>query len=49
MGTTLTDEYNILNRHFGLNIVDFNKMNKCAIEHAFLSDEEKKELIKEFM
>ncbi len=49
VGTTLTDEYNILNRHFGLNIVDFNRMNKCAIEHSFLSDDEKKELIKEFM
>ncbi len=49
VGTTLTDEYNVLNRHFGLNIVDFNRMNRCAIEHAFLSEEEKKELIKEFM
>lgn len=49
IGTTLTDEYNILNRHFGLNIVDFNRMNRCAIEHSFLSDDEKKELLKEFM
>lgn len=45
--TTLTDEYNILNRVFGLNIKDFNEMNRIAIRHAFLSDKEKLELLRE--
>ena len=45
--TTLTDEYNTLNRVFGFTINEFTNMNKLAIEHAFLSDKEKAELLKE--
>ncbi len=47
--TSLTDEYNLLNKYFGLTIKDFNEMNKIAIEHSFLSDEEKKDLLVEFI
>lgn len=47
--TTLTDEYNLLNKYFGLTIKDFNAMNKIAIEHAFLSDKEKKDLLSEII
>lgn len=47
--TTLTDEYNVLNRYFGFTIKDFNEMNKLAIKHAFLSDKEKEELLKNFL
>lgn len=46
--TTLTDEYNILNRYFGFTTKDFNEINKTAIKHAFLSDKEKEELLKNF-
>ncbi len=46
VNTTLTDEYNNLNKYFGLGVLDFNRMNTCAIEHSFLSREEKKELLK---
>lgn len=45
--TTLTDEYILLNKHFGLTIKEFNEMNRSAIEHAFLNDKEKKELLLE--
>lgn len=45
--TTLTDEYNILNKIFGLTIKDFHDMNVSAIMHSFLSDKEKTELLKE--
>lgn len=45
--TTLTDEYNTLNRVFGFTINEFTNMNRLAIEHAFLSDKEKQELLKE--
>lgn len=45
--TTLTDEYNTLNRVFGFTINEFTNMNKLAIEHAFLSEKEKQELLKE--
>lgn len=47
--TTLTDEYNVLNRYFGFTIKDFNEMNKLAIAHAFLNDKEKTELLKNFL
>lgn len=47
--TTLTDEYNLLNKYFGLTIKDFNEMNKAAIEYSFLSDKEKEELKKHFI
>lgn len=47
--TTLTDEYILLNKHFGFTIKDFNEMNKMAIEHSFLSDKEKQELLKELV
>lgn len=46
--TTLTDEYNILNKYFGFTIENFNEMNRCAIRHAFLTDKEKNELLKLF-
>lgn len=46
--TTLTDEYNMLNRVFGFTTADFNKMNRTAIEYSFLKEAEKKELLKEF-
>lgn len=47
--TTLTDEYNLLNKYFGLTIKDFNEMNKIAIEHSFLNDKEKSELLSQFI
>lgn len=46
--TTLTDEYNYLNKYFGFTVKDFNQMNKTAIEHSFLSKEEKTDFIREF-
>jgi len=46
--TTLTDEYNTLNRIFGMTVKEFNMINKIAIEHSFLTQEEKNELLKEF-
>lgn len=46
--TTLTDEYNFLNRYYGFTTKDFNEMNKIAIKHAFLTDKEKEELLKNF-
>ncbi len=46
--TTLTDEYNLLNKHFGFSTKEFNEMNKIAIKHAFLTDREKEELLKNF-
>lgn len=47
--TTLTDEYNLLNKYFNFTVTDFVEMNKCAIEHAFLSDKEKEDLLKELL
>ncbi len=47
--TTLTDEYILLNKYFGLTIKEFTEMNRAAIEHSFLSDKEKKELLMELM
>lgn len=46
--TTLTDEYNTLNRVFDFTIKELTDMNKLAIEHSFASDKEKAELLKEF-
>ncbi len=43
--TTLTDEYNLLNKYFGFTIKDFNDMNKTAIAHSFMSEKEKKEVL----
>lgn len=43
--TTLTDEYNLLNKYFGFNITDFVEMNKYAINHSFLSEKEKEEML----
>lgn len=48
VNTTLTDEYNMLNRHFGLTSKEFDELNRIAVLHSFLSDKEKKELLKEF-
>lgn len=45
--TTLTDEYNLLNKYFGFTITDFVEMNRYAVKHAFLSDKEKEELLKQ--
>lgn len=47
--TTLTDEYNLLNKYFDLSVEDFNKMNRCAIMHSFLSDKEKSELLEKIV
>lgn len=47
-GTTLTDEYNLLNKHFGLGVKDFDRINMCALKHSFLSEDEKEELLKFF-
>lgn len=47
--TTLTDEYILLNKYFGFTIKDFNEMNRTAIEHSFLSDKEKQELLSQII
>lgn len=47
--TDLSHEYYLLNKYFGFNKEDFNKMNLIAIEHAFISEDEKKELIKQLI
>lgn len=43
----LVDEYLKLNKYFAFTLDDFKKMNIEACHHAFLSDEEKKELLRE--
>lgn len=43
--TTLTKEYNKLNKSFGYNEEVFTMLNINAIKHAFISEEEKEELI----
>ncbi len=48
INTSLTKEYNYLNKYFGLNVKDFNQMNRTAIMHSFLTDEEKEELLQYF-
>ena len=45
--TSLTDEYNTLNRVFGFTINEFTTMNRLAVDHAFLSEKEKAEVLKE--
>lgn len=45
---TLTSEYQLLKDTFGLNREDFNKINKMALEHAFINESEKRELLKHF-
>lgn len=44
--TTLTKEYQILAETFPFTIEDFIRINKIAIEHSFLTEEEKQELKK---
>lgn len=46
---TLTSEYQLLKEAFGFKNDDFNKINKMAIEHAFVNAEEKDELSKHFI
>ena len=46
---SLSEEYIKLYNTFGLNTKDFKKINKMAIEHAFISDEEKKELLEKLI
>lgn len=43
---SITEEYIKLNKYFKFNIDDFKKMNVNAISHAFITEEEKDELIK---
>lgn len=47
--TDLSHEYYLLNKYFGFTKEDFDKMNITAIKHSFLSEEEKEELLKEFI
>ena len=42
---SITDEYIKLYKTFNFTIVDFKKMNEMAINHAFISEKEKEELI----
>lgn len=42
---TLTEEYLKLYNRFNFNLDDFNIMNKNAIKHAFITEEEKEELL----
>ena len=44
--TTLTDEYEHLINELNFTIEDIIKMNRMAISHAFISDEEKQELLR---
>jgi len=46
--TTLKKEYQHLENSFGFTIDDFIKINKMAIEHAFISEIEKKDLLNKF-
>lgn len=43
--TSLNNEYELLTSSFNFSEEDFNRMNKDAIRHAFISDVEKQELI----
>lgn len=43
---TLNEEYTLLEKTFNFTGDDFNNMNIEAIKHAFISEDEKKELIK---
>lgn len=43
---TLNEEYTLLEKTFNFTEDDFNNMNIEAIKHAFISEDEKKELIK---
>lgn len=43
----LVDEYLKLSKYFAFTLDDYKKMNIEACRHAFISDEEKKELLKE--
>lgn len=43
---TLNEEYTLLEKSFNFTEDDFNNMNIEAIKHAFISEDEKKELIK---
>ena len=43
---SLTEEYLKVSNYFHFNLSDYKEMNLYAIEHSFLSKEEKKELIK---
>ena len=43
---SLTNEYTKLYETFSFSLLDFQKMNENAILHSFLSNEEKKELLK---
>lgn len=42
---SITDEYIKLYKTFNFTIADFKKMNEMAINHAFISEKEKEELI----
>ena len=44
--TDLSHEYYLLAKYFGFTNDDFKKLNIEAIKHAFISDEEKEELLK---
>ncbi|MEG0138290.1 MAG: adenosine deaminase [Bacilli bacterium] len=46
--TTLTREYILLRDNLGFTTKDFIEMNKEAIKHSFLSEEEKEKLLKKF-
>ncbi len=46
--TTLKKEYQHLENSLGFTIDDFIKINKMAIEHAFISEIEKKDLLNKF-
>jgi adenosine deaminase len=46
--TTLKKEYQHLENSLGFTMNDFIKINKMAIEHAFISEIEKKDLLNKF-
>jgi len=46
--TTLKKEYQHLENSLGFTLEDFIKINKMAIEHAFISEIEKKDLLNKF-
>ena len=43
----LVDEYLKLSKYFAFTLDDYKKMNIEACKHAFISDKEKKELLRE--
>lgn len=45
--TDLSHEYYLLNKYFGYNIEDFEKMNRYALTTSFLSENEKKKILEE--